>query len=72
MSFASFQVKNIEELEEVNKYISFGTDRIYNDTQYIIGTNKISQLGWKLKIDWENGISKTSKFLTKSHSCKVQ
>lgn len=62
------KVKNIEEPEEINKYISFGTDRIYNDTQYIIGTNKISQLGWKLKIDWENGISKTIDWYQKNFS----
>ena len=45
----------------MDKYVIFGADRVYNDTQYIIDTNKISQLGWEPKVHWEEGISQTSK-----------
>lgn len=53
------RLKNINEPEDIDKYLTFGADRVYNDAQYIIDSKKISQLGWEPKVSWDDGISQT-------------
>ena len=45
--------------ENVEDYITFVKDREFNDSRYYISHNKMSQLGWKQKIDFETGLQKT-------------
>lgn len=53
------KMKGIKDPEEVDKYITLGANRVYNDQIYLIDANKISKLGWKATIEWEDGISET-------------
>ena len=51
-------------LEHINSedYIEFVKDRCYNDRRYFISDEKLRQLGWKPKIDWEEGLKETYKW----------
>ena len=34
-------------------------DRAFNDRRYYIGSDKLSQLGWKERVGWEEGLKRT-------------
>jgi dTDP-glucose 4,6-dehydratase len=51
---------NLDKDLYLNKeYISFVTDRDFNDQRYNISSNKLKDLGWSPKINFEEGLKKT-------------
>jgi len=49
-------IKNIENKEDANKWITFVEDRPFNDKRYYISNDKVKQLGWTIKIDFDEGL----------------
>ena len=41
---------------DVNKWISYIKDRPFNDKRYYISNDKVKQLGWKITIDFDDGL----------------
>ena len=52
-------IKNDNDLEN---YVNFVEDRKFNDYRYLINSNKLEKLGWKSKINFEEGINKTIEY----------
>ncbi|KAK5582580.1 hypothetical protein RB653_004165 [Dictyostelium firmibasis] len=50
---------NVIGIDDYNKYINYIDDRPFNDHRYNINYSKLSNLGWKKSISWEDGIIKT-------------
>jgi len=48
--------------EEFNNWIEYIEDRHYNDFRYSINTNKLTNLGWKEEIDFDEGLISTIKY----------
>jgi UDP-glucose 4,6-dehydratase len=46
--------------EEINNHIEFVRDRAFNDTRYAIDCTKLEKLGWEPKVEFEEGLLKTS------------
>lgn len=42
-----------------NAFITFAKDREMNDRRYRIDSSKLHELGWKVKVPWEEGIRRT-------------
>jgi dTDP-D-glucose 4,6-dehydratase len=47
--------------EEESKYIFNVEDRAFNDCRYHIDASKLHRLGWHPRIDFEEGLDRTSK-----------
>eukprot|EP01100_Stratorugosa_tubuloviscum_P004219 TRINITY_DN2049_c0_g1_i2.p1 TRINITY_DN2049_c0_g1~~TRINITY_DN2049_c0_g1_i2.p1 ORF type:complete len:263 (-),score=120.69 TRINITY_DN2049_c0_g1_i2:36-824(-) len=45
--------------EHTNEYLSFVTDRKFNDRRYAIDSTKLKQLGWQPTINWQQGFKQT-------------
>jgi UDP-glucose 4,6-dehydratase len=52
---------NLSEAEKQAKYI-FVNDRDYNDDRYFISTEKLKSMGWKPKINIDEGLKKTLQY----------
>ena len=55
-------VKLIKNTDDYEKHIEYVRDRKYNDKRYNIDIGKLLNLGWKQKIDFDEGLKKTVKF----------
>jgi UDP-glucose 4,6-dehydratase len=53
------------QLQDVNSWISYVSDRPFNDRRYTIDSTKLRKLGWKEKHSWEDGLKKTVQWLQK-------
>lgn len=53
---------------DTDKYLQFVKDRYYNDFRYSINAEKIRTLGWKQKMTFSEGLSKTIQFYTENVS----
>jgi dTDP-D-glucose 4,6-dehydratase len=53
---------------DTDKYLQFVKDRYYNDFRYSINADKIRSLGWKQKMTFSEGLSKTIQFYTENVS----
>ena len=42
-----------------NDYIEYIDDRKFNDFRYLINSAKLEKLGWKPKINFEEGLKRT-------------
>jgi dTDP-glucose 4,6-dehydratase len=54
-------IKKIKNSEDYDNYIEYIKDRPYNDKRYYISNNKLKNLGWEIKINFEKGINKILK-----------
>lgn len=52
-------IKYIKKTDNFENYISYIEDRPYNDKRYYISNNKLKDLGWSIKIKFEDGIKLT-------------
>ncbi len=55
-----FQLKGIEDLKEMDKYLEYVEDRPVNDQRYPMDTTKLRQLGWTPNKQWTDGMQETS------------
>jgi UDP-glucose 4,6-dehydratase len=53
--------QDICKLEKISpeERIEFVKDRCFNDRRYFISDEKLRQLGWKPRVDWEEGLRRT-------------
>jgi len=50
-------IKKIKNTEDFDQWISYVEDRPFNDKRYYISNDKLKQLGWDIKTDFEEGLS---------------
>lgn len=58
-----FQMKGAKCEEDIKRWLEYTEDRPYNDHRYPMDSSKLKKLGWSPKINWDEGIERTSKFL---------
>jgi dTDP-glucose 4,6-dehydratase len=56
LEVAEILVKFIKGTSDWQSYVRFIDDRPFNDSRYFISNEKLKQLGWEIKIDFETGI----------------
>lgn len=49
----------VEGEDEVQKWVQHTKDRPFNDSRYAVDSRKLESLGWRPKVDLEEGLSKT-------------
>jgi dTDP-glucose 4,6-dehydratase len=42
------------------EFLEYVEDRAFNDRRYAVDSNKLEQLGWKPRVEWEDGLTRTS------------
>ncbi len=65
-----FEISNLETVKSVlgvfgfsiEEHIEFVRDRNINDKRYRIDSSRLTQLGWRPKTSWVDGLAKTSLF----------
>jgi len=56
MEIAKMLVRLIKGTDDFQSYVRFIPDRPFNDARYFISNKKLKDLGWEIKIDFEEGI----------------
>lgn len=56
LEIADLLLKFIKPKEELNNWIEFVEDRPFNDSRYLINSDKIINLGWNPNTDFIDGI----------------
>ena len=51
-------IENIKKTNNFNDWIEYIKDRPFNDKRYYISNKKLKELGWKIKINFLDGIKK--------------
>jgi dTDP-glucose 4,6-dehydratase len=50
-------IKKIHKTEDYDKWITYIENRPFNDKRYYISNGKVKQLGWKIAINFEDGLN---------------
>lgn len=50
------------DLKDPETYITFTTDRPFNDMRYAIDSSRLMKLGWEPKVDFKEGLNRTVKW----------
>ena len=56
MDVAKILIKMIKKTENYDEWITYVEDRPFNDKRYYISNQKLKDLGWKITIDFLNGL----------------
>jgi dTDP-glucose 4,6-dehydratase len=56
LEIAKMLIRMIKQTEDKDSWISYIEDRPFNDKRYYISNEKVKQLGWKIKVDFEDGL----------------
>ena len=57
MEVAKLLIKKIKNTTEYDNWITYVEDRPFNDERYYISNQKVRDLGWDIKINFENGLN---------------
>jgi UDP-glucose 4,6-dehydratase len=57
MDVAKMLIKLIKNTNDYEPFIKFIEDRPFNDSRYFISNQKLKDLGWNIKIDFDEGIN---------------
>uniref|UniRef100_A0A6C0ESK1 NAD(P)-binding domain-containing protein n=1 Tax=viral metagenome TaxID=1070528 RepID=A0A6C0ESK1_9ZZZZ len=57
LQIAQMLIYKILNTKEYDKWIKYIDDRPFNDKRYYISNEKVKQLGWEIKTDFNNGIN---------------
>jgi len=57
MEVAKLLVKMIKRTDNFQSYVRFIEDRPFNDSRYFINNQKLKDLGWEIKIGFEEGLT---------------
>jgi dTDP-D-glucose 4,6-dehydratase len=49
-------IKMIKKTENYDEWIEYIKDRPFNDKRYYISNQKLKNLGWKIEVDFMNGL----------------
>ena len=58
LEIAHLLIKRIKNTENFDEFIKYVEDRPFNDKRYYISNKKIKSLGWKITVDFNEGINK--------------
>ena len=58
LEIAEILVKFIKKTDSFEEYVKFIADRPFNDSRYFISNQKLKDLGWEIKINFDDGILK--------------
>jgi len=64
-------VKKIKNDDDYTKYIEMVEDRPFNDKRYLISNDKLKELGWEQKVNFENGIDLLLKYILKKYLINI-
>jgi dTDP-glucose 4,6-dehydratase/UDP-glucose 4,6-dehydratase len=56
MEVTQLLIKMIKNTEDYDEWIEYIEDRPYNDQRYYISNQKLKDLGWKIKVDFMDGL----------------
>ena len=56
LEVAKILIKKIKQTDNYNEWITFIEDRPFNDKRYYISNQKLKDLGWNIKINFEKGL----------------
>ena len=56
MEVSKLLIEKIHNTTDYNKFITYIPDRLYNDKRYYISNQKLKDLGWSIKINFNEGI----------------
>jgi len=56
LEIAKMLIRMIKQTEDDDSWISYIEDRPFNDKRYYISNEKVKQLGWKIQVDFEEGL----------------
>jgi dTDP-glucose 4,6-dehydratase len=57
LDIAKILINKVKKTENFNEWITFIEDRPFNDQRYYISNDKLKDLGWEIKIKFEEGIN---------------
>lgn len=57
LDVAKMLIKKIKDTNDYDEWITYIEDRPFNDQRYYISNQKVKQLGWKISMAFEEGIS---------------
>ena len=58
IEIAKILIKLIKNTDNFEEWIEYVEDRPWNDKRYYISNEKVKQLGWKIKVDFDEGLRK--------------
>lgn len=61
LSVAKMLIKKIKKTENCDEWIEYIEDRPFNDMRYYISNKKLKDLGWDIKVNFEDGIDQLLK-----------
>jgi dTDP-D-glucose 4,6-dehydratase len=50
-------IKEIKKTENYDEWVSYVEDRPFNDKSYYISNDKLKQLGWEIKTEFNEGLN---------------
>ena len=56
MEVSKLLIKMIKNTEEYDDWIEYIEDRPYNDQRYYISNKKVKELGWDIRVKFEDGL----------------
>jgi len=56
---SKLMIKKLKNTENYSEYIDYTEDRKFNDFRYLINRDKLEKLGWRAKVNFEEGLEKT-------------
>jgi dTDP-glucose 4,6-dehydratase len=63
MNLAKILIKKIKNTEDYDEWITYIKDRPFNDKRYYISNEKLKNMGWKIKINFEEGVDELIKLM---------
>jgi dTDP-glucose 4,6-dehydratase len=58
LQVAQILIKKLKNTEDYNQWITYIEDRPFNDQRYYISNQKLKELGWTIKIGFDEGLSR--------------
>ena len=58
LDIAKILIEKIKKSSNYDNFIEYIADRPFNDKRYYISNQKVKDLGWKIKVDFFEGIKK--------------
>ena len=56
LQIAHILIEKIKKTTQYDDWITYIEDRPFNDKRYYISNEKVKSLGWKIQVDFDNGI----------------
>jgi len=58
LDVAKMLIKKIKNTDNYDEWITYIEDRPFNDQRYYISNEKVKNLGWSIKVSFEDGIDR--------------